>query len=83
MIERDMASVAEIVPRLAGDDSVRVDLRGLRTAFVQGLYEGGLSKKRYARSAMLESGRFRVLLVADAPATASTLEKRIASVSCW
>ncbi len=68
----------------APDDLARLESesRLLRGAIVRGLYEGGLSPRRYPRSTMRDRRDVRVLLVAhDAPpATTGGAEERAANL---
>jgi GT2 family glycosyltransferase len=65
LVAEDMAVLDQIGASTSDLGALREEARVLRSAMVRGLYEGGLSRWRYARTEMRAHGRLRVLFVVE------------------
>jgi GT2 family glycosyltransferase len=71
LVKQDLAALQELGTPSLELESLREEASVLRRSMLRGLYEGGLSNRRYPRTQMREHGRLRVLFIAHESDTAS------------
>ncbi len=82
LVEEDRRELARLGVAAADSERLLAESRVLRGAIVRGLYEGGLSQRRYPLSVMRDRRDVRVLLVTQdpSPSTKGGAEERASSV---